>query len=105
MDITFQITVFLSGSFVGLIVKEFFDQWKRKQEYSRDLNKIIFSRKLDSAEKAISYLRSYQARVIAIKNSLETAIKLGSQGEEVSELLKIMNQHTQVIRTHLKNRF
>ncbi len=61
----------LSGSLGTLILKELFNQYNKRKDFDRDLTKFIYERKIDAAEKAISFYSSYMNRIVEIKQSFE----------------------------------
>jgi hypothetical protein len=61
----------LSGSLGTLILKELFNQYNKRKDFDRELTKFIYERKIDAAEKAISFYSSYMNRIVEIKQSFE----------------------------------
>lgn len=97
----------LSGSLGTLIIKEIFDFFNKNLEFKRELKKITFTRKLEKAEKAISFFSTYLNTIIEIKKSLEvilTNIKDDSN-IDISIITGFMNQQSLTLNELMKNNY
>lgn len=65
----------LSGSLGTMIFKEIFNQINKKVDFKRDLTKHVYEKKIDAAEKAISFYSSYLNFVIEIRESFKVIKK------------------------------
>lgn len=69
------ISAFLTGSVVTLIIREVLNQINKKIDFSRELKKITYEKKLEKAEKAVAFYWTYTSKVIEVKKSIETIQK------------------------------
>ena len=66
---------FLSGSLVTLVIREIINQYNRKQDFEREIRKLIYVRKLEVAEKAIAVYYTYKSISSTISTSHEFLIE------------------------------
>jgi tetratricopeptide (TPR) repeat protein len=84
---------FLGGSVVTLIIKEFVNQYNKRQDFKRDLAKMTYSRKLEKAEAAVAFYWTYLDKVINIKKSVEVIIKAAKEMDEKDYDITIILQN------------
>ncbi|TDK41826.1 hypothetical protein [Algoriphagus formosus] len=97
----------LSGSLATLLIKEVFNQINRKVDFSRDLKKLTFERKLDKAEKAVSFYSTYLNTIIEMKKSYEVILKTLNEDKDldISIVENIINQHSNNLTKLMKNSY
>lgn len=97
----------LSGSLVTLMIKEAFNQYNRKVDFDRDIRKLTFVRKLEKAEKAISFYSTYINTIIEIKKSFELMLKVINEDKnlDISLIQSILNQHGSNLTELIKNSY
>lgn len=86
------ITAFLSGSLITLIFKELINQYNKKQDFNREINKIVYVRKLETGEKAIAFYNVYVNRVISMTKSIEIIAKAFKDLENSSYDLTLIKE-------------
>jgi hypothetical protein len=95
------ISAFLSGSVITLIIKEVVNQINRKVDFERDLKKITFQKKIDKAEKAVSFYWTYLNKVVELKKSLETMHKvfddIDNAQQDVGHIGDILDRNAKVL--------
>lgn len=106
MDLKIIIGI-LSGSLGTLLIKEFFNQINRKVDFNRELKKLTFIRKLEKAEKAVSFYTSYLSSVTEMKKSFEVILKTLKEDNniDISIIQGILNQHSSNLTELMKNSF
>lgn len=106
MDLKILIGI-LSGSLGTLLLKEIFNQINRKVDFKRDLKKITFIRKLEKAEKAVSFYSTYLNSVIETKKSFEVIISALKEDTDVdiSIIESILKQHSENLTDLMKNAY
>ncbi|RZJ97804.1 MAG: hypothetical protein EOO46_25310 [Flavobacterium sp.] len=82
----------LSGSLATLVVKEVINQINKRQDFTRELKKITYIRKLEKAENAIAFYWTYINRVIEMKKSLEVVVKAVHELEEKENDIQIIQE-------------
>jgi tetratricopeptide (TPR) repeat protein len=91
----------LSGSIATLIAKEIINQINKRQDFTRELKKITYMRKLEKAENAIAFYWTYINRVIEMKKSLEVVIKavheLDEKDYDIQIIQEVLNRTGQAI--------
>lgn len=65
----------LSGSLATLLVKELLSQFNKKQDFTRELKKLTYIKKLEKAENAIAFYWTYLNKITEMKKSLEFIVK------------------------------
>lgn len=95
----------LSGSLVTLLIKEIFNQINRRVDFNRDLKKLTFIRKLEKAEKAISFYSTYLNSLIETKKSYELIISALKEDTDVdiSIIESVLKQHSENLTDLMKN--
>lgn len=83
---------FLGGSLATLIIKEVINQINRKQDFKRELIKATYLKKLDKAEKAIAFYRTYLNQITLLKNSYQTVLKAVNESEEKDIDIEIIQE-------------
>lgn len=76
------ISAFLSGSLATLVIREILNQINRKIDFSRELKKIVYQKKLEKAENAVAYYWTYLNKAVEVKKSIETINKALSEIDE-----------------------
>jgi|ERR1035437_52518 tetratricopeptide (TPR) repeat protein len=91
----------LSGSLATLVAKEIINQINKHQDFTRDLKKITYIKKLEKAENAIAFYWTYLNKVTEMKKSLEFVIKAVNEIEEndrdIQIIQEILNKNGQAI--------
>ncbi len=97
----------LSGSLATLLIKEVFNQINRKVDFNRDLKKLMFTRKIEKAEKAVSVYSTYLNAIIEMKKSLEVILKALKEDNDIdiSIIGGILNQHSLNLTELMKNSY
>lgn len=85
------ISAFLTGSLATLIIREIFNQINKKIDFSRDLKKITYSKKLEKAEKAVAFYWTYTSKVIEVKKSVETIQKALNEVDDTQLDIEIVS--------------
>jgi tetratricopeptide (TPR) repeat protein len=76
------LTGILGGSLATLIAKEILNQINKRQDFTRDLKKVTYIRKLEKAENAIAFYWTYLSKVTELKKSLEFIIQAINEIDE-----------------------
>jgi hypothetical protein len=82
----------LSGSLATLVIKEILNQINKRQDFTRELKKVTYTRKLEKAENAIAYYWTYLNKVIEMKKSLEVIIKAINEFDEKENDVEFIQQ-------------
>lgn len=69
------LTGILGGSLATLVAKEILNQINKRQDFTRELKKVTYIKKLEKAENAIAFYWTYLNKVTEMKKSLEFVIK------------------------------
>ena len=85
------ISAFLTGSLATLILREIFNQINKKIDFSRDLIKITYEKKLEKAEKAVAFYWTYTSKVIEVKKSVETIQKALNEVDDTQLDIEIVS--------------
>jgi hypothetical protein len=80
----------LSGSLGTILIKEVVNQINKKQDFTRELKKITYSKKLEKAENAVAYYWTYFINVSQMKKSLDVIIEAISEREEKENDVEII---------------
>ncbi len=95
------ISGFLTGTIVTLIIREIINQINRKVDYSREIRKITYQKKLEKAESAVAYYWTYLNKAIEVKKSLETVHKAVNEIDEteldVETISDTLNQNSKIL--------
>lgn len=86
------ISAFLTGSLATLFIREIFNQINKRVDFTRDLRKITYQRKLDKAESAVAYYYTYISKAIELKKSMETVHKALNEIDETKLDIEIISQ-------------
>lgn len=76
------VSAFLTGSLATLTIREILNQINKKIDFSRDLKKIVYQKKLEKAENAVAYYWTYFNKAVEVKKSIETINKALSEIDE-----------------------
>lgn len=96
---------FLSGSIGTLLIKEIINQINKKLDFNRELKKLTFTRKLEKAEKAVSFYSNYLNTITEMKKSFEVILKTLKEDSDldITIIQEILNQHsgnlTEIMKT------
>ena len=82
----------LGGSLVTLIAKEVLNQINKRQDFTRELKKITYTKKLEKAENAIAFYWTYLDKVTEMKKSLEVVIKAIQELDEKDYDIEIIQE-------------
>jgi F0F1-type ATP synthase gamma subunit len=95
------ITAFLTGSIATLIIREVFNQINKRIDFSRELKKITYQKKLEKAESAVAYYWTYLNKAIEIKKSIETIHKALNEIDEaeldVEIVIDTLTQNSKIL--------
>src|SRR6266700_3475358 len=84
------ITGFLSGTLATIVVKAVINNFDKKQDFNREIKKIIYVKKLEKAEKAVAFYWTYLNRVIEIKKSFEVIITAINELDEKDNDMQVI---------------
>lgn len=91
----------LSGSLATLLAKEIINQINKHQDFTRELKKVTYIKKLEKAEDAIAFYWTYLNKVTEMKKSLEFIIKAVNELEEkdydIQIIQEVLNKNGQAI--------
>ena len=80
----------LGGSLITIIIKEILNQFNKRQDFSRELKKITYERKLEKAENAIAFYWTYLNKIIESKKSFEVIIEALEEIDETDKDIEII---------------
>lgn len=95
------ITGILGGSLATLVAKEILNQINKRQDFTRNLRRITYLKKLEKAENAIAFYYTYMNKVIEMKKTLEFIIiavnEIDEKEYDLEIIQEVMNKTGQAI--------
>ncbi|NBG66899.1 hypothetical protein [Acidiluteibacter ferrifornacis] len=94
----------LTGSLITLFIKEIFNQINKWSDYKRDITKLKFTRKLEVAEKAVSFYSTYLKNIVEMKKSYEIILNGINEGKDldINIIQNILNVNSKNLDILLK---
>jgi len=80
------------GSLATLLAKEVLNQINKKQDFTRELRKLTYMKKLEKAENAIAFYWTYLDKLIQMKKSLEFVVKAINEIEKKDYDIEIIQE-------------